>query len=395
MSRIKVAEIAEATAGGVREHLRQILTYVDRERFDVSLLCSVRREQDFEPELERFCAQGIPVVRVPMTRAIRPWNDLRCYRRIYWDLRVGRYDVVHTHGSKGGILGRLAAHRVGGSYVIHTGHTFPLQWARGAKQLFYAGLERRSARWADRIIALSDAQKQQLLSARISPEEKITVLPNAAEVPAPCGSAPRDEARRKLGLPPDAPCAGMAGRIVHQKDPLLFVRAAAVIAERRPDARLVWIGDGPLRRKMEAAANNAGILGKNLIVAGHRQDVRELYAAFDVFLMTTRWEGMPYAVLDAMAAGLPVVAVNVPGMNEIVDDGVTGWLTGPDEQALAGEVLGLFDNADRRRAYGEAAMVRVRERHSVSNFIARLEEFYATDSQRVERKQTPQTTEPA
>jgi len=386
MSRIKVAEIAEATAGGIREHLRQILTHLDRERFDLSVLCSVRRERNFEAELEEFCARGISVVRVPMPRLIRPWRDFRCYRQIYWNLRTCRYDVVHTHGSKGGILGRLAARQVGGVRVIHTGHTFPLQWARGPKQVFYAGLERRAARWTDRIIALSNAQKEQLLAARICPAEKIAVLPNAADIAEVAGLDERHEAREKLGLPLDAPSAVMVGRIVEQKDPLLFVRVARAIHERNPAARLVWIGDGPLRRKMENAARKAGLPPGVLTVAGHREDVRRLYAAFDVFLMTTRWEGMPYAVLEAMAAGLPVVAVNVPGMDEIVDDGVTGRLAEPDENALAVQVLRLLADPGLRKTYGAAARRRIEERHCVRDFIARLEELYAAENRESERE---------
>ena len=378
MRRIKVAEIVEATAGGIWEHLRQILTFVDRSRFDLTVICSVRRDRNVELRLEDFCSAGIPVVRVPMTRAIRPWHDLRCCRRIAWELRVQHFDVVHTHGSKGGIIGRLAAHRTGGARVIHTGHTFPTQWAQGLKKSFYAALERRAARWTDRIIALSDSQKRLLLDGRICPAEKITVLANAINVDAVAGPNRRAGARERLGLPPDAPIVGMVGRIVEQKEPTLFVQTARIIRQALPDARFVWIGDGPLREKMEAAARDAGLLGRNLVTTGCREDARELYAAFDVFLMTTAWEGMPYAVLEAMAASLPVVAVNVPGMNEIVEDGATGRLAEADASALAAEVVGLLANADVRNAYGEAGRRRVAGNYSVKGFIEQLEKLYAT-----------------
>lgn len=378
MRRIKVAEILEATTGGIWEHLRQILTFVDRSRFDLTVICSVKRDRNVELRLEDFCSAGIPVVRVPMSRAIRPWHDLRCCRRIAWELRVQHFDVVHTHGSKGGMIGRLAAHRTGGARVIHTGHTFPIQWAQGLKNSFYAALERRAARWTDRIIALSDSQKRLLLDERICPAEKIIVLPNGVNVKAVAGPDRRHGARERLGLPPDAPTVGMVGRIVEQKDPTLFVRTARIIRQALPDARFVWIGDGPLREKMEADARDAGLLGRNLVTTGHREDARELYAAFDVFLMTTAWEGMPYAVLEAMAASLPVVAVNVPGMNEIVEDGATGRLAQADASALAAEVLGLLANPDVRNAYGEAGRRRVADNYSVKGFIEQLEKLYAT-----------------
>jgi len=379
MARIKVALITEAMSGGIREHVRQILEHIDHERFDMSLICSTLRDRRCEAELDRLCAAGIVVVRVPMRRSIRPWKDYRCYRRILWELRVRRFDVVHTHGSKGGFLGRLAASRAPGARVIHTGHTFPIQWARGPKFTFYAGLERYASQRTDLVLALSEAQRKLLLAARICPPEKISVVSNAPDVPLlPCLDRRRN-ARRMLGLKPDEPAVGMVGRIVRQKAPLLFVRAARLIAEARPDVRTVWIGDGPLRNAMERAAAREGILGTNLLIAGELDGTRTLYSAFDVFLMTTRWEGMSYAVLEAMASGVPVVAVNVPGMDEIVQDGCTGRLVPPDATALAAATLELLADANRRAAFGAEARSRIQRRHSLQRFIRTLEKLYANE----------------
>jgi len=377
MARIKVALISEAMTGGIYEHVRQILEHVDRDRFDVSVICSTLRDSRVEPELEKFCAAGMAVVRIPMQRSISPWHDYHCYRRIMWELRVRRFDVVHTHGSKGGVLGRLAASRSPGARVLHTGHSFPIQWARGPKRAFYAAVERRACRQTGLVLALTQAQREMLIHARICPPGKTIVVPNAADLPVLPGHEERSRARRALGLDASEPVIAMVGRMVTQKHPLLFVQTVKLIAEARPNVRAVWIGDGPLRKAAEQAAAREGILGTNLLLAREQNNARLLFSAFDVFLMTTRWEGMSYSVLEAMASGVPVVAVDVPGMNEIVQQDVTGKLAPPDAAELAAATLELLGDPDKRAAFGARARCRIEERHSVHGFISTLENLYA------------------
>jgi len=373
MCAIKVVEIVEATVGGIREQIRQIAENIDRERFDLTLVCSTHRDPGYAGELARHAAAGISVIEVPMVRAIRPWQDFRCYRAIRRILAGQRFDVIHTHGSKAGFIGREAA-AGGGSYVIHTGHTFPIQWARGLKKPFYAALERKACRHTDCPVALTEAQKQQLIDDAICPAAKIVVVPNAAELPpAPSPEACR-AARMKLGLPLGVPVAGMVGRMVLQKDPFVFLAAARAAVQLNPRIHFVWVGGGPLRRAVEVMIRNWDLPAENIHLAGDRPDARELYAAFDVLFFTTRWEGMPYAVLEAMAAGLPVVAADVPGMREIVEHGVTGYVL-PREQ-LAARLARLIADEDRRKAFGDAARERIRQRHSVRQFIIRLQELY-------------------
>ena len=383
--------IAEAMVGGIRRHVLQIVRHADRDRFDLTLLCSVSRDPSFEPELDDLRAGGLAVIQEPMARSIRPLRDFRNYRRILRNLLARPYDVVHTHGSKAGMLGRYAAHRYclqreHGCYVVHTGHTFPIQWATGLEGRFYRALEQRAASWTDRIIALTQAQKRMLIERKVCEPGKITVLPNAVELPPLPSIQQRLEARGKLGLPPDAPVAAMVGRIVEQKHPLLFAQTAAAAMRRRPELHFVWLGDGPLRHAMEREAQRLGVPPSHLLVTGQRSDVPGLLAAFDILLMTTRFEGMPYAALEAMAAALPVVAVDVPGMAELVQHGVTGCLAPPDAEKLAAEVLALADNPARRQACGEAARDLVNQRFLLKDFINNLQDLYLSGSESRGRK---------
>ena len=381
MDRIRVVQIVESMVGGVREHLRQIAANIDRERFELTLMCSAERDPGLRAELDGWRAGGVSVIEVPMARSISPWHDFRCYRRIRRHLAARRFDVIHTHGSKGGFLGRMAAGRNAQAFVVHTGHTFPMQWAAGLEDGFYAALERAAARRSDCIIALTADQKLMLVDRRIAPRETIVVLPNATDLPPLPGADERRVARERLGLPPDAPVVGMVGRVVEQKAPALFLSIARMVLAMNPPVRFVWVGGGPLRKPMQRLAREMGIDG-GLHFAGERNDARELYAAFDIFLMTTLWEGMPYALLEAMAAGLPAITVNVPGIREVVEHGCTGYVWQADALSLADSVLGLLHDEPRRRAIGHAARQRVEQRHSVREFISRLQELYVAGCER-------------
>jgi len=380
MGKMSVLLIAEAMTGGILEHVRQIVTHLNRDLFDVTLLCSDRRDPSCQEELEELRVLGTPVILEPMVRSIRPWRDFCSEQSIYHNLLVRRYDVVHTHGSKAGILGRLAAHRAGSSRVIHTGHTFPIQWARGMRGRFYRALERRASFWCDTVVALTQAQRSMLIEQQVCPSEKIVVLPNAVALPEALSPERRRLAREELELPPDAPVAAMLGRIVQQKDPLLFAQAAAAALRLRPDLYFVWIGEGPMRRRMLRHALLLGVPEGRLRATGQRDGATSLLPAADLLMMTTRFEGMPYAVLEAMAAGLPVVAVDVPGMAEVVQHGVTGSLVAADPGLLAMQVVALAGDELLRRKFGEAGRNVVKQRFLVQDFIRNLQDLYLTRS---------------
>jgi len=377
--KIRVAEIVESTVSGIREHIRQIVTHVDRERFELAVICSAERDGRIRAELQRWRNAGIDVIEVPMVRPIHPLRDFLCYRRVLHEVQKGAFHVVHTHGSKGGFIGRMAARTLPGTGVIHTGHTFPVQWARGMSGAFYLALERMACRHSHRVIALTDSQKELLVRLRICAEEKIVVVPNATELPPMPGPDDRRRAREALGLPLEAPVIGMVGRIVPQKFPAAFVSAAKLVTRARPDAHFVWIGDGPLRGVLEQGIRQKDVPPGNVHVVGERDDARGLYPAFDVFLFTTRWEGMPYAVLEAMAAGLPVVSMRVPGVDELVQHGQTGMLVNND--ALLGmSVLDLLRHGPKCVVFGLAARHMIEQRYSIAQFARRLEGLYVDEA---------------
>ncbi|HEU5300098.1 MAG TPA: glycosyltransferase, partial [bacterium] len=182
--------------------------------------------------------------------------------------------------------------------------------------------------------------------------------------------------RETLGIPAGVPVVGMIGRLVPDKDPVGFVAAARAVAGVLPEARFLVVGDGPLRPRVQEAVEREGLAGV-VIMTGERPDIPELLATMDVVVLTSRWEGMPMVVLEAMASARPVVAPRLGGLTEVIEDGVTGRLTPPgDERAIAEAVIALLRDAPARRRMGEQGRARVRERFSLERMVAQTLAVY-------------------
>ena len=374
--RRRILQVLEATIGGTREHVLQIADRLDRERFELSFAFSNLRDPAFGLEIERLRESGFAVHVVPMKREIRPVSDAACLWRLWRLMRRERYDIVHTHGTKGGVLGRAAARLAGVPRIIHTGHTFPFQWNPGLKGFIYTVVERLAARSAETIVAVSPGQRNVALQARLCPAGKLAVIENGVDFrryPAPVDCAAK---RRELGLPADCPLVGMAARLARQKGCEHFVDAAAAVLDQRPEVRFLLIGGGELAGRVRGQIARLGI-SDHVRMLGHRSDMAEIYPLLDVFVLSSLWEGLPYAILEAMAARLPVVASRVPGVEDVVRHGVTGFLTGTeDHHEIAARLLELLGDAGLRKRMGRCGREVVEEHYSIERFIKGLAELY-------------------
>jgi glycosyltransferase involved in cell wall biosynthesis len=260
-------------------------------------------------------------------------------------LRVLQPDVVHTLSSKAWILGRFAARCDHVPAVVHTVHGWAFHeetppWTRAA----YVSLERHAARWTDRIVTVSNLDRDKGLRARIGAPSQYRTIHEIDDLSRySSGAAARSAARGALRLPLDAFVVGTVGRLSEQKDPETWVRTAALVADRAPHARFVMVGDGGLRPVVERLAAECGIADR-LLLTGLRDDVPEILPAFDVLLLTSRWEGLPLVIPEAMASGVAVVASAVDGNREVVRDGHNGLLAAPSQPVrFADAVLRLHD----------------------------------------------------
>lgn len=291
------------------------------------------------PLLAQAEKAGFKVVRLEHMRPeMSPLEDWRAQRELIEHLRDGDFDIVHTHSSKAGALGRFAAHRVGVPAIVHTFHGFPFHdFQFGPLRATYIEIEKRLGRITDQFHAVGGAVAAQAISLRIAPPERIRTIGSAIDRDILIASpSNRASARRLMGLTDDAQVIGTVGRLAPQKAPQDLV--AAIEAMRRPNVFCVWVGDGPLRQEIARLIERRN-LTKQFLLLGERQDVAALLPGFDVFALASYYEGLPCSVVEAMTCGVPVVATAVNAVSEVVVPGRTGLLVPPGAPALLGRAL--------------------------------------------------------
>lgn len=315
------------------------------------------------PLADEFRAAGVEVIDVPKG----PGTDLSLVPRLAWALGRRRVEVVHSHNPLPLIYGAPAA-RLIGAVAIHTKHGVN-PGSRGHRLL-----RRQAARLVSAFVAVSTVTAQQAREQRDCDEAQLTVIPNGIRLekfaPDPVARA---AVRAELGIAADAVVVGMVGRVDEFKNqPLLL---AAIAARLGPAVHVVFVGDGPTRAALDAAVAALPSTARAAAhVLGRRMDVARLLPAFDVFALSSKSEGLPLVVPEAMAVGLPVVATAVGGLPTVIDDGVTGLLTAVDERAFTAALAKLLDAPALARAMGararEVALARYSADRMADDYLA-------------------------
>ena len=340
---------------------------MDPEQYSCEILTGP--ETGSEGELHSECRRrGVQVTIEPsLVRRVSPVLDATAVARLVRHIGRGQYDIVHTHSSKAGIVGRLAARIVGTPTVVHTVHGWGFNTRQPSHESgTYALLERMWAPLCDALVVVASADRDEGLSRHIGRSEQYHLIRSGIELDVyRPGPTSREDARRCIGVPPDAFVMGTVGRLSPQKAPFDLLDAFAQAARTRPLAHLVFVGDGPLRSEVEQRIANLG-LASRVHLLGLRADVPRLLPAFDVFALASHWEGLPRVFPQAMACGLPIVATRVAGAPDAVEHGVNGLLVNVgDIPAIAGALGALMDDPACARAMGE------RGRAKVGQFSAR------------------------
>ncbi len=377
-----VVHILEATGGGTRRHLHDILAYADRRQFNFSVICSAGREAGFADEIDWMRGAGIRVAVVPMGRAVRPTTDWQAYARLVKLLAEWNPDVVHTHSTKAGAIGRLAAWRVGVRQIVHTPHCWPFAMQVGPlRQWLYANCERFLARRCHTIVGVCQAEVELGKKWRIADDRQLRLIYNGVDIQAAAATVPPDRlppewGRLRIGGGVAAiKVVAVIGRLTRQKGQCWFVEAMAPLLAERHDLRLVMIGDGEERRRLETLIARLDI-GHRCQFVGQHEDPRWLYSLIDVVAIPSMWEALPYVLLDALAAGRPVVASRVGGLPEVVEDGVNGRLVDPGAAEAARTALAeLLDDREQWTQMSRQAVVTAR-RFEIARMIDSLQNLY-------------------
>jgi glycosyltransferase involved in cell wall biosynthesis len=375
--------ITRMIVGGAQENTMLSCALIDRARFPSEILTGPQTGVEGELFGETR-ARGVTLHVEPfLVREISPVKDLVALYRLTSFIRRGRYDVVHTHCSKAGILGRIAAWLANTPVIVHTMHGLPFNPAQ-SKPAFWANvwLERLCVQISDAVPMVAAPDLDETIALGIGRPEQYSVIRSGIEIEAyrdvPIG---RDEARARLGIPAGAFVVGFVGRLSFQKAPLDMIEAFRRIAGAVPDAHLVMAGDGDLRAECQAAID-AGGHGARVHLLGLRRDVPELMRAFDVLALPSRFEGMPRVFPQAMAARLPIVATRVDGAIEAIVPGENGWLVDVgDVGGFADRLLAVASDREGARRMGERGFERVEE-FSARGMVSRLETLYAALARR-------------
>lgn len=370
----RVLQVIEAAEGGAARHAIDLIGGLDRERFEVDVVYSTRRCRGFVEAL-RDTGRPIGAIRgLPMARGPSPADDLRCLAALVRAMRRGRYDVVHCHSTKAGVLGRVAARMAGVPRVVYTPHGWAFWDRSGAMRCAIETMERGLARWTGTIVAVSHREAELARKARIEPGATIVTLPNgvnADAIAADVSQADIDAWRLRLGVGADDILIVGLGRLVPQKGFDKPIDAAPRIHPPSGGRVVIAIGgDGPLRDRLKRriAEGNAG---DRAVLLGHIDRPRPLLAAADIVAMPSRWESCSYTLLEAAALGRPVVAF------EGAQPGPMGLAVRQDDAAALAEALsGLVADPDRRNQLGDRARRHVRQHHRLDDMVRGIERIY-------------------
>lgn len=370
-----IAHVMEATIGGTRRHLVDV-AHAQLLRGDtVSLLVSTLRDPGFAADLVALEAAGATVRRIPMVRAIRPARDLVHLRRIKAALRELRPDVVHTHSSKAGVLGRRASLSTGIGARVHTPHTFAFLFGAmfgRAKRAVFRSIERSLASSTHRLVAVSESEAATIAASGVVDPGRLCTVPNGIDPARVEGAEPANLAG--FGLDAARPVAAVVGLLYSAKGQDLALEALA--EEGLEGLQLLFVGPGDQGPLLELAARLG--VQRRVAFTGPRDDVPSILAASDFLVLPSRWEGMPYVVLEAMAASRAVVSTPVDGARDLVEDDVTGFLaSGVSGAALAAAMRrAVLAGSGRRERLGAAGRARLDGAHDVSTMAERLDAVY-------------------
>lgn len=368
--------IARLNVGGPAIHVTLLTERLCPPDFESTLVCGHIGEH--EGDMAYLAEQrGItPVYIAELGRALSPLRDVLTLLKLWRLMRQLRPDVVHTHTAKAGFVGRAAAWLARVPVRVHTFHGHVFHGYFGArKTTLFLWLERLTARLSDRLITISPGLMDELANTyKIAPAEKFTNIPLGLEL-HPFAETPRHQGifRAQFGIAPDVPVIGIVGRIVPIKNHALFLDMATRVRQQRPDAHFVIVGDGELRAEIEAQVDALGLRGA-VTFTGFLQDLKPVYSDMDTLVISSDNEGTPVSIIEALAAGVPVVSTAVGGVPDLLQHGEYGQLApAGDAAALANAVLNTLEAPASEQS---TIQQKILAQYDISRLVADLSTLY-------------------
>lgn len=376
--KIRIAHvITRMDRGGAPDIIRLLFERSDKEQFDLTLIYG-RTINPSEKSKELIQKLGKKAVLVPfLRRDINPFYDLLAWFGLFFILRKGKFDIVHTHTAKAGALGRVAAKMAGVRKVVYSlhGHDFYGYFGYwGSRAVVWA--EKIASLFCDKIHVLTELEKKDLIFFNICPESKIEVIYSGVDLDLLRPSHQILDNYKQGSSKDKTYQVGMVGRLEPVKGPQYFIDAAEIVLKQKSNVKFIVVGDGVLKDGLQQKVSDAG-LAEKIIFTGWIEDVNAVLFTLDILVLPSLNEAVGRSALEAQGLGVPVVASNVGGLPEVVKDGVTGFLVAPkDPAALADAITKLLNDDNKRREMGQAARGWVDEKFSDRVMVEKFDELY-------------------
>lgn len=366
MEKIKVLQVTQSV-GGVETYLRQMVQNIDRERFEVIIVSC-------EPSLKQFCAEaGVKYYEVKMSRGFNPFRDFTSVLGIRKVIKKERPALVHLHSSKAGFVGRIAA-KTASCKSLFTPHGGSYLQFTGFKRMIFFLLELIAKRFTYKLLCISWTEAERFSHEVGIPRDNIYVIPNSIFIPAE-----RVEVPEKLGKLAGDIKIGTIGRITYQKNPLLLADIAYDVISKNPSVHFHFLGAGfhdHLRKELDEKIREYNI-GANfhLIEKGDGVMALNFLRQIDMFILPSRYEGLSYALLEAMFEAVPCIVSKVDGNNDVISNNDNGFACLRREE-YAAVILDLISDREKARAIAERGRRYVIEKHNIDTNIKTLESIY-------------------
>lgn len=340
-NKIRILHVAQA-AGGVDRYIRMLLKYLDKKKFENILVCS----QDFHEEDYRDLVDSFE--QVEMTRAIGG-NDLKAIKEVRALIKKYNPDIVYAHSSKAGAIARVADIGLK-NHCVYNPHGWAFNMRCSAKKkIIYTAIEKVAAPFCDKIICISDAEKQSALDKKICKEDKLQVIFNGVDIEAYENGVHGAVKRRELNVPENAFVVGMVGRMTPQKAPDVFIKMAKQVKDKISNAHFIIVGNGNQEEEIRKYAVENGFSDR-LHITGWVENPMSYVELFDVACLLSRWEGFGLALPEYMMAGKPIVASRVDAIPNIIRGGENGLLVNVDDAVGASEaVIQIYKDEELRK----------------------------------------------
>ncbi|MCM8798319.1 MAG: glycosyltransferase family 4 protein [Candidatus Omnitrophica bacterium] len=365
--------ITHLELGGAQKTTLRIIQGLNQQVFEIHLLTSPFGY--LVKELHKI--EGVKFKLIPaLRRELNLLNDIIAFLIMLHYIRKNQFDIVHTHSPKAGFLGRWSAKLAGVPHIIHTVHGFPfydkenffLRW-------LYILAEKLTAGMTSLFIVVCESDRIKGVSARIGSKEKYVLIREGIEINRDKIPSP-NISRDRLGIADYSHLIGMVACLKAQKAPLDFVKMAYLVKQRFSKAKFALVGGGPLYGKVERLVKKLN-LENNLFIFGWREDACELISLFDIFVLTSVWEGLPLVILEAMALKKPIVATKVDGIKELIKDGENGFLIEPgDYSGFAQKVILLLEDENLRKKISESDNSKILSQFNLDLMVKQTENLY-------------------